>query len=553
MTVGTSEDELSISPRLRINATLKSGQIAVGDAVHDDTTVDQPMITLSDSTDSDSSKSSDSPDVTESDDVSKPSNPTVAAATAPPSDSSFAIFHATEKRPCFLTIDGRKYNMTNWAESHPGGPIIHIYHDRDASDVFRAFHGDDAFTLLKKFPSTPVEDDDEAMMASRRERDKLREGKLCDAAELLDASMDSFAIMRDFAQLRKDFDEAGFFTFNPAWVFITLIPTLLMLPAAVYLNYQGWFYTSAFLMGLMWQQLGWISHELLHHQVFPARWIGTGLAWFCACVMMGLSRLWWNARHNAHHAATNIDGSDPDIDNLPFLAWSEDDVAMATPLQRRAITYQHRYFWFILPFLNLIWCVNSILFSQNVMRTTRYKGFNKFYATESLGLAIHYACFITFLATSCSSVSSALLYILLSKLVGGSFLAYIVFFNHYSCPKLSMGTTAAENYVVMQLVSTRNMNPGYFTDWFCGGLNYQVEHHLFPTMPRGNLYKTSLRVRAFCAKHNLPYLCDSFSGGIKLVYNLLKDISDLAQKTIEEEELKKQNSEAISSSSPVVA
>jgi hypothetical protein len=62
------------------------------------------------------------------------------------------------------------------------------------------------------------------------------------------------------------------------------------------------------------------------------------------------------------------------------------------------------------------------------------------------------------------------------------------------------------NYACLQLFTTRNMRPGLFIDWLWGGLNYQIEHHLFPTMPRHNLEKVMPMVKAFCAENNLPYM-----------------------------------------------
>lgn len=64
------------------------------------------------------------------------------------------------------------------------------------------------------------------------------------------------------------------------------------------------------------------------------------------------------------------------------------------------------------------------------------------------------------------------------------------------------------------------MTPGAFTDWLWGGLNYQVEHHLFPTMPRCNLNRAMQLVKAFCAENNLEYLTNDYWDGYKL--NLLQ-------------------------------
>jgi fatty acid desaturase len=61
------------------------------------------------------------------------------------------------------------------------------------------------------------------------------------------------------------------------------------------------------------------------------------------------------------------------------------------------------------------------------------------------------------------------------------------------------------DFMRAQLASTRNVSGGLFNDWFTGGLNRQIEHHLFPTLPRHNLRKAQKRVYALCSKHGLYY------------------------------------------------
>jgi len=79
------------------------------------------------------------------------------------------------------------------------------------------------------------------------------------------------------------------------------------------------------------------------------------------------------------------------------------------------------------------------------------------------------------------------------------------------------------------------MTPGFFTDWICGGLNYQIEHHLFPTIPRHRLSTLSSRVKQFCQDHELPYLSDDFSGGLWKVLAYLNSVAQIAKKRLVEE------------------
>jgi fatty acid desaturase len=61
------------------------------------------------------------------------------------------------------------------------------------------------------------------------------------------------------------------------------------------------------------------------------------------------------------------------------------------------------------------------------------------------------------------------------------------------------------------LHATCDIEKSQFNDWFTGHLNFQIEHHLFPTMPRHNLYKIQPLVRALCEKHRVPYQVKTLS------------------------------------------
>ncbi|KHJ81619.1 hypothetical protein OESDEN_18694 [Oesophagostomum dentatum] len=86
------------------------------------------------------------------------------------------------------------------------------------------------------------------------------------------------------------------------------------------------------------------------------------------------------------------------------------------------------------------------------------------------------------------------------------------------------------NYACLQLYTTRNMRPGLFIDWLWGGLNYQIEHHLFPTMPRHNLSKVMPLVKQFCADNDLPYMVDDYLTGWKEEIRQFANVAKIASK-----------------------
>jgi len=283
--------------------------------------------------------------------------------------------------------------------------------------------------------------------------------------------------------------------------------------------------TSAVFVGLFWQQLGWLGHEYAHHQVFASRTKNHYVGWFCGNVLQGFSAHWWKDRHNSHHAVTNILDADPDIDNIPMLAWAPSDLDKASKWNQKTIQYQKYYFLLILPILRLAWLFGSLTFVRD-MRTSPYAQYRKDFLLEAVGLALHHGWAFAWL-WSLPTWGTMISAFLISELLAGFGIAIVVFFNHYSCEKYD--PVLANNFVCLQLYTTRNMTPGIFTDWICGGLNYQIEHHLFPTMPRHNLYRASIRVRRFCKDNNLPYLCSDFKDGLGCVLEYLDSIGKLAK------------------------
>jgi len=403
-----------------------------------------------------------------------------------------------------LTIDGKTYDITKWADYHPGGSLIRQYNGLDATHVFYAFHSAEAIERLKNFK--PLDKPTLKQIPNPKDRR---------SQEILD----------DFDAFKDELKSRGFFEVSYWWYTYKTLTTLLLCPIGLVFHYYHWYFLSAVFVGLFWQQLGWLSHEYCHHQIFEQRSNNDWAGWFLGNICQGFSSNWWKDRHNSHHAVTNILDADPDIDNIPMLAWAASDLDKAPKWCLRTIPYQAYYFLLLLPVLRLAWAFRSITFVGE-MQNSRYKRYNMDYQLEAVGLCIHWTC-VTLLLSSLPTWWVRVWYFVLSECLAGFGIAIVVFFNHYSCDKYP--SNLAGNFVCLQLWTTRNMTPGIFTDWICGGLNYQIEHHLFPTMPRHNLNKLSPFVKKFCKEHNLPYLCSDFNEGLQKVLVYLNSVGELAR------------------------
>uniref|UniRef100_A0A915E682 Fatty acid desaturase domain-containing protein n=1 Tax=Ditylenchus dipsaci TaxID=166011 RepID=A0A915E682_9BILA len=317
-------------------------------------------------------------------------------------------------------------------------------------------------------------------------------------------------IVRNFEQLRQKVHEDGLMDQRPGFFAYKLVEVLGLLSLAFTLQYLGWYITSACVLALTWQQLGWLCHEFCHHQPFKNRRINDFVSLFLGNISQGFSRDWWKDKHNSHHAATNIIDNDPDIDLAPLVAISNDLLKYKEPLERLALSiipYQHLYFTLMLPLLRFSWTSQSIVHVFSASSSLYLKD-RKHATAERIGIAIHW-----------------------TWLGGGLLIAVVVTFNHNSVDKFPENSRLLNNFAALHILTTRNMTSSPLIDWFWGGLNYQIEHHLFPTMPRPNLNECSKYVKQFCEDNKLPYLVDDYITGYKASLRLLRNVAKMAAKS----------------------
>jgi len=307
----------------------------------------------------------------------------------------------------------------------------------------------------------------------------------------------------------------------------------------------NWWLLAAILIGICWQQSGWLAHDYCHHQVFSNRRFNNIFGYFFGNVVQGMSVLWWKDRHNSHHATANVLGNDPDLDNLPIFLWDKSDLPrlLGWKVPFTLLRYQA---WYFLPFMTLIrsiWCLQSAAYVIATLPNIENTHFRKMMRPERITLALHYV-WLALVLLLLPSIWVVVPFLLVSELLAGFGIGIVVFFNHYACehfdsfdngsawiwdPRMKKHVESKREisrpptFVELQLRSTRNMAGSPIVDWISGGINYQVEHHLFPTLPRNNLSKASRLVREFCKENSLPYQCDGFwEGTIHTIAHLSK-------------------------------
>lgn len=402
---------------------------------------------------------------------------------------------------CLIIIDDKEYDVTTFKKTHPGGPeILEKYNGKDATDVFNAFHRPNSSATR--------------LLAVLSEKARPTSFPQTDA-------------IREFRQLRQKLVNEGALEPVYGWYVWKFSSTLALGALALALGHFGHWILSALVLGLFWQQMAFIGHDLGHNGVFFKRETNTIVGTLVSHLAQGISASWWNVRHNIHHSITNVLDVDQDIDHMPLFCYDERDLARVQPgsLASRAIPYQHYLFWGLIPFLRTIWFAQSIEQVAS-LRTSPVADRRRRFSFEATSLALFWVWYSLYLYFyTPSGWFYTMVSYFLSQTVSGGGLVLIVFLSHNACDIFAADQRKDLNFLELQFFTTRNFNPGVVLDWFAGGLNYQVEHHLFPMVPRQRMNALSKEVKLFAQKHNLPYQCENYFKCIGLLQDRLYDVA----------------------------
>jgi fatty acid desaturase len=263
--------------------------------------------------------------------------------------------------------------------------------------------------------------------------------------------------------------------------------------AFVVLGNSWWQLGIAVFLAVVFAQIGFIGHDAGHRQVFRTRRANYVLGVLCGNLATGLSCGWWTSKHNRHHAHPNTEDADPDI-MLSVLAFSGARARASRGIQRLVFRYQA---YLLVP---MLFFEAISLHASSIRAMTRRVCRNR--AWEAALLGVHVAVYLTAIFLVLSPVR-AVAFIVVQQGLFGFYLGCSFAPNHKGMPVLVAGDKT--DFLRRQVLTSRNVRGGWLTDFALGGLNYQIEHHLFPSMPRPSLRRSQALVAAFCAENDVPY------------------------------------------------
>jgi fatty acid desaturase len=273
------------------------------------------------------------------------------------------------------------------------------------------------------------------------------------------------------------------------------------------------------LVGVICTQLGFIGHDAGHNQVFGTRRRNRMLGRAVGNALIGLSFGWWVPKHNAHHAHPNEVGRDPDIGEGAAPAWPGAPGNGPGPVASWLARWQAPLFF---PLMLLRSGGMHVLGIRRLLRRR-----DRASAVEAALLMLHAALYLTVVLWVLSPLK-ALAFIAVQQAVFSLYLGISFAPNHKAMPIIEPATTAC--FARRQVVTARNISGGRFTTFLLGGLNYQIEHHLFPSMPRPNLRQVQGLVQNFCAATDLGYSEENFIESFRQIIHHLSDAGAAASR-----------------------
>jgi fatty acid desaturase len=263
--------------------------------------------------------------------------------------------------------------------------------------------------------------------------------------------------------------------------------------ALVLLGESWWQLGTAAYLAVVATQLTFVGHDAGHRQIFRSRRANDLVGLLHGNLLVGISFGWWVPKHNAHHTNPNDEDLDPDI-GIAVLAFTAAQARGKHGLAR-VISRSQAFLFFPLLLLEAahlhVASVKAIL-----------KGGGRATVVEGLLLGVHLAVYVTVLVVVLTPVQ-ALAFVVVQQGLFGLYLGCAFAPNHKGMPTLTQADQL--DFLRRQVLTSRNVCGSRVVDLLLGGLNYQIEHHLFPSMPRPNLRHAQPLVREFCRQHQLPY------------------------------------------------
>eukprot|EP00192_Tetraselmis_astigmatica_P004037 CAMPEP_0117685094 /NCGR_PEP_ID=MMETSP0804-20121206/21531_1 /TAXON_ID=1074897 /ORGANISM="Tetraselmis astigmatica, Strain CCMP880" /LENGTH=465 /DNA_ID=CAMNT_0005496293 /DNA_START=397 /DNA_END=1794 /DNA_ORIENTATION=+ len=405
----------------------------------------------------------------------------------------------------WVVIHGVAYNLTGWAAEHPGGvQTINMSAGRDMTDEFDAYHPNYVKHMLGRF--------------------KVGEMETAYQKVLPDYQV-------AYRKLVQQFSDAGLYKTDYSFYARRVALMAFFIGMGVYCTIQQWVVPAALFVAAFCQQAAFLGHDTGHCGITHVRKYDNAIGLLAGNLFNGIGISWWKNTHNVHHIMTNSADHDPDIQHLPIFAVTSKYFGSIFSKYHSAtmvfdkttkflVSHQHLYFFPVLMVAKLS------LYGQSIAYILTKRTYVPKYL-EVLSMIGYFTWYFT-LAFQFKQLWQTAVFILLSHMAFG-ILHLQITCSHWAA-ETYMGVPENDHFLKMQLQGTINWSCPRWLDWFHGGLQFQIEHHCFPRMPRHNLRYVSTVLSALAKEHNLDYRAPTFPQIVWMTYDTMSKAAQEAQK-----------------------
>lgn len=320
----------------------------------------------------------------------------------------------------------------------------------------------------------------------------------------------------DYADLSRQIKKAGLLDRKTGYYAAKMIVNGALFVGgwvAVVLVGNSWFQLLlAVFLAVVFTQIAFVGHDAGHKQITRSGKANKIIGLIHGNLAVGLSFGWWVEKHNRHHANPNHIDKDPDV-GVGALVYTSGQAG-----QRRGLagwlTRSQAYLFFPMLFLEGV-----VLHVDSIRALLRPTGRMKWL---EVGLLVAHVVGYVSILVLVMSPWQALAFVAVQQGLFGVYMGLSFAPNHKGMPVLTEEDDL--DYLRKQVLTSRNIRGGRLVDFVLGGLNYQIEHHLFPSMPRPSLRKSQVMIREFCVGRGVSYqessVIGSYSEALRHLYEV---------------------------------
>lgn len=254
---------------------------------------------------------------------------------------------------------------------------------------------------------------------------------------------------------------------------------------------------------LLFVEMGYISHDIIHNQYFQSVNANRAIAMFYANMGIGLSSSWWIDKHNVgHHNSTNSNIHDTDIRDY--------DEIFTGRVGKHPIFHRYKKV--------LFWMAPVFVYFNLLIESYKFLFRKKYFGEMIMNLLFLF--FPILLIYQFGIIGGAIVFLSIGAIVG-IILGYVFMVNHIGLEVIDGLHIRDYAWLDLQTRTSRNISGTRLTTEIFWGLDKQIEHHLFPQISRRKIRKVAEVVKDFCKKNNLPYHEVSFRNWLKEIYQTL--------------------------------